>query len=245
MYEESIQRPDRDPFEAYTSSRAKQQGRAKKEEIRRRGNEGTIARGVAPYLAQDVMVRRDGWSGEDDALEGYERDLRPNLDFEKVSTVPTDVRELAESLTLRRSLDDKYEDQPAPCSGVSRGPLGFFAEEEEMTDSNSSFAPSSLRPSLQTQSQSASSSLEKRVDFWQPRPSQRTRRTRQGLILLALSGVGGLTTWGVLRTRKREAERKRKKQEEEAAAAEAAKTKGHAPAPSPAGAPAPAPALKP
>lgn len=149
MYEESIQRPDQDPFKSYTSSRAKHQGRAKQEEVRRRGNEGMAARAGAPYLSQDMMVRRDGWSGEDDVLEGYERHLRPELDFGKVSTVPTEMRELAEKLTRGRSLGDKYEEQLAPCSGASRRPLGIPAEEEESTDLTSPSCPSSLlyRPS--------------------------------------------------------------------------------------------------
>jgi hypothetical protein len=49
-----------------------------------------------------MMVRRDGWSGQDDVLEECERDLRPDSDFEKVSTVPTETRELAENFTGAR-----------------------------------------------------------------------------------------------------------------------------------------------
>lgn len=183
MYEEGVQR--RDPFDAFTSGA--KQGREGRN-VERRGDDGTLPRGSAPYFSHGVVQRRKV-TGEEDP-DGYQRILRPKLGR-------VDADEIAPS----PSGSSKESDPASPSSSTS----------------------------------SQSQSLEKRVDYWHVRPSQRTRRTRQGLILLALTALGGLTTWGVLRQKKFEEERKRKKQEEEAA-----KAKGNgqppAPAPTPAGA---------
>ncbi|PWN22129.1 hypothetical protein BCV69DRAFT_133659 [Microstroma glucosiphilum] len=209
MYEEALQR--RDPFNAYTS-RAKQS--RNKEEVSRRGTHGTTSRGEMPYLPQSLLSRRDGETTNDEALDGYERSL-----WSQFGKVSANERARSSTQAYRRSLEDEYEDERSSIDDVAAFGERSLPEGSEVNDSTLPGPSRFASP----QGQSQSTSLEKRVDFWQPPASQRTKQLRAGGLFLGLGTLAGLMTWAILRRKHRQAEKKKK---EEAAAAAA---KAHPP----------------